>query len=219
MARVHITRQGESLGSIARANGFLSHQALYEHAANQELKRRRPDPNLLEPGDPVAIPDATPRELERATGQWHEETLDVEEPLLRLKLLDLERKPLPNQAYELSLDGEIRSGVTDGNGLLEEPIEYGTRTAELRTTVQLGEEPRELVWRLVLDGVDPKGTVKGLQGRMKNLGYYYGAIDGCLGPFTRAAVASFQAAAGLAVTGDANEETWDALERQHDQSG
>lgn len=218
MSKIHYTQEGESVGSIARTYGFPSHKAIYEHSANGELKRRRPDPNLLLPGDPVAIPDAIPRVLTCPIDQWHEETVEPEVPVLRLKLLDLSGKALPNQDYCLRVAGRERFGTTDGSGMLEEPMEYGTRSAVLSTTVTLGEEPKELVWKLQFSSLDPKGSVTGLQGRLCNLGYYQGEIDGCYGPATRGAVVAFQNSAGLTSTGVADDETWSALERLHDES-
>jgi N-acetylmuramoyl-L-alanine amidase len=218
MSKPYFARQGESVGSIAKDNGFPSYKALYDHPANEELKRRRPDPNLLMPGDPIAIPEAIPRTMTRAIDQWHDETVEVEAPLLRLKLLDPSGKVLPNQDYQLLVSGRERFGATNASGILEETLEYGVHSAVLSTTVTLGEQTKELVWKLNFDAIDPKGSVTGLQGRLYNLGYYRGLIDGCFGPATRGAVAAFQTSAGLVATGSADENTWAALERQHDQS-
>lgn len=46
-----------------------------------------------------------------------------------------------------------------------------------------------------------KLAIQGLQTRLKDLGYYPGAIDGIYGNGTRAAVAAFQEASGLTATG------------------
>ncbi|MGC4066938.1 MAG: peptidoglycan-binding domain-containing protein [Polyangiaceae bacterium] len=218
MSKLYFARQGESVGSVAKDNGFPSYKAIYDHPANQELKRRRPDPNLLLPGDPIAIPDAIPRTVTRALDRWHDETVEVEGPILRLKLLDPSGKALPNQDYQLTVSGRERYGATNASGILEEPLEYGIRSAVLSTTVTLGDQPKELVWRLNFDAVDPKGSVEGLQGRLYNLGYYRGPVDGCFGPATRGAVAAFQTSVSLPATGIADENTWAALERQHDKS-
>lgn len=50
-----------------------------------------------------------------------------------------------------------------------------------------------------------------VQGRLTELGWYTGAIDGVIGPLTLEAVSAFQSAAGLAVDGRIGSETLDAL--------
>jgi Putative peptidoglycan binding domain len=48
------------------------------------------------------------------------------------------------------------------------------------------------------------GTAYSVQRALAERGFYYGAIDGLVGPMTRRAIASFQSRAGLAVTGEIN---------------
>jgi hypothetical protein len=56
-----------------------------------------------------------------------------------------------------------------------------------------------------------KDTIARAQARLKERGYDPGAIDGGMGPRTRAAVRQFQSAQGLKATGDLNLETLKAL--------
>ena len=46
------------------------------------------------------------------------------------------------------------------------------------------------------------GTAYSVQRALAERGFYYGAIDGLIGPMTRGAIASFQSEAGLPVTGE-----------------
>lgn len=58
----------------------------------------------------------------------------------------------------------------------------------------------------------PQGEgVKAVQFELKRLGYEFGAVDGIMGPKTDAAVAEFQAAAGLVVDKAVGPKTWAAL--------
>jgi len=50
-----------------------------------------------------------------------------------------------------------------------------------------------------------------LQYRLTSLGYLNDKCDGCFGTNTENAVRTFQQDAGLAVTGQCDPETWDAL--------
>jgi N-acetylmuramoyl-L-alanine amidase len=217
MATVHTVRQGECLSSIARQYGFKDWQVLYDDPANAELKKRRPNPNLLYPGDLVAIPEPKPMTAQKPTGDWHDITLEREQARLKVQLMGLDGKALAGQDYELTVDGETRSGTTDGSGLVDEPVDIGVKTAELKVTVPAGDETRELTWQLNIGALDPVTTIGGMQARLAHLQYYTGAIDGNYGPMTRGAVMSFQANAGLDVTGVPDQATLDELQKQHDE--
>lgn len=49
-------RRGDTLGKIARRFGLPSWRALYDHDANEAFRERRPNPNLIMPGDVVRVP-------------------------------------------------------------------------------------------------------------------------------------------------------------------
>jgi hypothetical protein len=61
--------------------------------------------------------------------------------------------------------------------------------------------------------IDPadSATVQAVQTRLLNLGYYNGSIDGVFGPSTRDAVAKFQIANQLNVTGSLSPDTLQSL--------
>ncbi|HEU4631394.1 MAG TPA: LysM domain-containing protein, partial [Gemmatimonadaceae bacterium] len=63
--KYHVVRRGESLASIAATHGLASWKALYDAPANKDLRRLRPNPRFIQPGDRVAIPPDA-RELARA---------------------------------------------------------------------------------------------------------------------------------------------------------
>ena len=190
---------------------------LYDDPANAELKKRRPNPNVLYPGDLVAIPEPKPLTAQGATGDWHEFAVEREQVRLKVQLLGLDGKALTNQAYELTVDGQKRSGTTDGSGLLDEPVDVTNKTAQLKVTVPAGDETRNLTWQLNIGSLDPVTTTSGMQARLAHLQYYTGAIDGNFGPLTRGAVMAFQQSAGLDVTGVPDETTLDKLQKQHDE--
>jgi len=217
MPKLHTVRQGECLSGIARQYGFKDWTVLYDDPANAELKQRRPNPNVLCPGDLVAIPDPRPTLARRATGDWHEFAVEREEVRLKVQLMGLDGKALANQAYQLTVDGQKREGTTDGSGLVDEPVDVKTKTAELKVTLPAGEETQELTWQLNIGSLDPVTTTAGMQARLAHLQYYTGAIDGKLGPLTRGAVLAFQQCAGLDATGVPDEGTLNELKKQHDE--
>lgn len=190
---------------------------LYDDPANAELKKRRPNPNVLYPGDLVAIPEPKPMTAQRPTGDLHEFAFEREQVRLKVQLMSLDGKALANQDYQLTVDGEERSGTTDASGLVDEPVEVGKKMALLKVTVPAGDETRELTWQLNLGSLDPITTTSGLQARLAHLHYYTGAIDGNFGPLTRDAVSVFQQCADLDATGVPDEATQNELEKQHDE--
>jgi hypothetical protein len=216
MAKVHVVQQGECLSSIARQYGFKDAFVLYDDPANAELKKRRPNPNVLMPGDLVAIPFQRVTVANHATGDWHDITVEIEQLRLKVRLQDVSGKALASQAYHLTVDGEERDGSTDGDGLVDEPVPAGARAAILTTQVTRGEETQELTFQFALGALDPTNQITGVQARLANLQFYGGAIDGSLGSRTRGALVAFQCSAGLPPSGEPDDATRQALEKHHD---
>jgi hypothetical protein len=60
----YVVKLGDNLSDIALKHGFGSWRELYEHPVNSALRSRRPNPNLICPGDRIQIPRAKPGALE-----------------------------------------------------------------------------------------------------------------------------------------------------------
>jgi len=71
------------------------------------------------------------------------------------------------------------------------------------------------VYLLQLGGMDPTSSATGVQGRLNNLGFYCGAVDGIIGSQTRGAISEFQESQNLTVTGQMDDDTRQALARVH----
>lgn len=210
--KVHVVRPGECLSTIALHHGFRDYRTVYNHSANAALRKKRPDPNLIHPGDEVVIPALAPKRASAATGASHEFVAVVPKRVLRLTLHDSKGEPLKNAAYELRFGREQRAGQTDGDGLLEEPIPMHLTAAELETD--------ELIWELDIGHLNPVEDtpdlgVTGLQSRLRNLGYRVGPIDGHLGTRTRSALQAFQAEHRVPVTGVLDAKTIAKIKEAH----
>ncbi|MCC6877812.1 MAG: peptidoglycan-binding protein [Sandaracinaceae bacterium] len=209
--RYHEVEPGQCLTSIAVAGGFTDRDKLLSHPDNEQLKRARPDPNLLRPGDRVAIPDVEPGGHAAATSRKHRFVIELPTKELRIVVRGHDGAPLANAPYELELDRELRTGTTDGGGKLVEPVRIASRSAELR----IGD--RVLVLRL--SSLGPAGgeddEIRDTQHRLHNLGFDPGPIDGLYGHRTRAALAVFQAEHDLDVTGEPDAPTRARLEQEH----
>ncbi|QRK04075.1 LysM peptidoglycan-binding domain-containing protein [Archangium violaceum] len=69
MPKTHKVQQGDTLTSIAEKYGFVDDwQALYQAPENAALRKKRPNPMLIYPGDEVAIPARPPTRVQGVTG-------------------------------------------------------------------------------------------------------------------------------------------------------
>ncbi|MFT3775051.1 MAG: peptidoglycan-binding protein [Minicystis sp.] len=207
----HTVRQGECLATIARQYGFASYKTLYFHADNAALRARRPNPNVLHPGDVVAIPDLAEKEASVPTAKVSRFQVKRPRKLLRLAITDAEGKPLKGEDYAIEIGSETREGQTNGDGFLEERIPDDTQVASLWIAGR--------VFHLRLGTLNPARDtpddgMSGVQARLANLGYTID-VDGKMSARTKAAIAMFQADAGLPITGEPDAATRDGLIREH----
>ncbi len=213
MPTQHLVRPGECLSTIAHRYGFHDYKTIYDHPDNAELKQKRPNPNLIHPGDKVVIPDKDDKTVECATGKLHRFKMKVPNKELELKLEDALGEALAYAAFTLLVPGQAPvEGETDGDGVLKAPVHVGAT----RATLHVG----ELRWDLAIgdlnpiDDTDDEG-VSGIQGRLKNLGIDAGPIDGEMGPLTRAAIGAFEALHKLPITGECTGKTLAKLKEVH----
>ncbi|MBM1691581.1 LysM peptidoglycan-binding domain-containing protein [Sulfitobacter geojensis] len=54
---VHIVKKGESLDKIAKSYGIINFKKIYEDKVNAKFRKTRPNPNLIQPGDKIIIPN------------------------------------------------------------------------------------------------------------------------------------------------------------------
>lgn len=216
MGKIHTVQQGECLLSIAARFGFSRWQTIYDHPANAELRRARPNPNVLYPGDRIHIPDKRRKEVPRQTGMVHSFTLTPAPCLLRLVVQDEDRRPLGGKRYELRFAGAALAGVTPATGRFEHSIAATVQRAELRVWLGDGpDDPPDHCFDLAVGGLDPVTETSGVQARLHNLGHRC-EIDGELGPRTAAALAAFQEACGREPTGALDDATRAALLERHE---
>lgn len=214
MSRKHLVRPGECLVTIARQYGFNDYRTVFDHPDNAALKKTRPNPNILHPGDVVAIPDRKLKTAKIETGQMHRFTVVLPKKELHLRLHDAEGKPLANEPYVLEVDGEppVEGKQTDGDGILKERVPVGRAGANLTI--------RERTLRLRFGQLNPtrdcpEDDLSGVQSRLRNLGYDAGSPGEPRGLLLRSALATFQADEGLEVTGEPDEPTRQKLEKIH----
>ncbi len=203
-------RRGDCISSIAYEHGLL-HDTLWNEGANAELRESRPDPNVLQTGDTVVVPDLRKGEAECATGGKHTFRRKGLPEQLRVILKDESGEPIGDAEYMLDIDGRLVTGFTDADGLLEETIPPNARHGRLT----IGEGDEACVYEMVLGALDPVSDLFGAQQRLRNLGFASVPIDGEMGAVTRNAIAMFQGQHGLEQTGELDQTTMEKLAEAH----
>jgi hypothetical protein len=184
---------------------------IYDHPKNAALKRRRPNPNILYPGDRLFIPDKQEREEARGTGRRHQFVVQQPSRKIRVVLRDEFGKALSGIKYRLRGKGvHTQVGKLPSDGAITADVPLGVE----RVSVRLLELNIEYSFRV--GHLDPVSRTTGVQQRLTNLGFAPGPVDGVVGSRTRAALVRFQAWAGLPQTGVADAKTRWALEAAHE---
>jgi N-acetylmuramoyl-L-alanine amidase len=190
----HKVIQGECITSIASKFG-LTPQTILDHNTNADLKRERPNANILFPGDEIFIPNIRIEKHSGDTGRIHRFVLkDIVTKRLRLALEDAEGNRLSNCTYEMQIGDRMERGKTTANGMIEKDIPVALEEATLKIDV----DDQKHVWELKIGHLNPAASspdegASGIQARLHNLGFYDGPIDGGLGPKTEEAIRTFQA--------------------------
>lgn len=205
MGTEHVVRQGECISSIAEEYGLMP-EAIWNDGANAELKAKRKDPNVLHPGDRLVIREKVIKEASKATEKRHRFVRKGTPAKLRLRFL-CDDQPIANEPYELDLGNRVISGKTKPDGWLEEAIPPGLTHG----SILIGKRR----FPLSLGHVDPATEVTGAQTRLRNLGYYAGAVGGDLDEETGNALRAFQKKMGIPETGKLDPGTQSKLLSEH----
>lgn len=138
---------------------------MWDHADNTELRELRDDPNVLQEGDLVVVPDRRPASFRGATGLRHRFQVRLAKPTVSLRLLGVDEQR-PGVEYLLEVDGVTTTGRTDADGHLE--FEVGATTSRAQLVVDEHER-----YDLELGHLDPVTEPSGQRQRLINLGYLH----------------------------------------------
>ena len=200
-------KQGDCISSIAFEKGFFP-DTIWNHPSNAELKKKRENPNVLMPGDMVFVPDKRPKEVSEPTNQVHKFKCKNTPEKFKLQLL-IGGEPRVGEEYELEIGDLKFSGKTDSQGRIEQSIPPNARNGKL--ILANGEE----IYQLRLGNLNPSDEITGAQGRLWNLGLYFGAIDGKMSDELEEAILDFQFSRNIEPDGELNQATKDALEQAY----
>jgi hypothetical protein len=204
----YVVQPGDCMESLAAQFGFLW-QTLWNLPENAELKAKR-TPNVLLPGDRVTIPPLRVNQLDSPADQAHSFVLKGTSTKLLLRFLDDQQRPRGGIAYILTIDGVTSSGTLDGSGSLNVPIPASAAQGSI--TLQTTPDPE--TYPLNFGHLDPISSTTGVRGRLNNLGFTC-ASDGDPDADLQSAIARFQMANNLPVTGQLDDQTRQALQQGH----
>jgi LysM repeat protein len=173
MPSTHTVVQGEHLSSIADQYGFTDYNVIWNDANNADLKQQRVNPNVLQAGDSVYIPDKQQKDESGATTQRHIFNLNQTPLMLRLLFEDAYEKPVANAPCTLYLGQDKSSVTSDGTGKLEKRI----TPKDTSGTVVLGtaDTPyQDDQLQISIGELDPIDSLSGQAARLNNLGYFAG---------------------------------------------
>ena len=214
----YVVRRGDCLSSIANSFGFSDYQTIYQRPENADFRQKRPNPNIICPGDVLFIPDRETKEVPAETDRRHEFVLRKESVKLRLRLEDDLHQPYKNTKYHLRVDSQSWDASTDANGMLEQEIAANATQGEI-TIFPAGVSTADdgYSFPLQLGDLDPIDEMTGVDARLCNLGYAPAdAGDSLSDDDRKEALKAFQSHYGLEVTGDLTEETRNKLRETHD---
>ncbi len=183
----YVVQEGEGLPEIAE-DLEIPYPLFYD--ADKPLKSRRPNPNVLWPGESLKVPPK-PKKTEsakakppaQAGGEPEKFQTEVKKRVLRLKLLGSEGKPLNGVKCELTFAGQTEAIATvlktDGMLVVDLPQEKKPKKQkgrDLRATLVVGVAPDVRVFELRLRRLTPvlnvpDGGLRGAKARLRNLGY------------------------------------------------
>lgn len=215
MSTIHVVKQGDCLYRIARQYGFSDWRTIYDHPDNEGFRTKRPDPNVIYPGDEIHIPDPELKELELPTTAKH--TLRIKRPrvMLRVELRDEDDEPLAGKEFELRFRDSVYEGTTDGDGILEQRVSLSEEIGELTVWSSDDREAERYVWHVRVGHLDPVQELDGVRQRLNNLGFYCEARGDQIDQSLRLAVKGFQRIAGLEPSGELDDATRDKLVELH----
>jgi N-acetylmuramoyl-L-alanine amidase len=132
----HVVRKGECLSSIARKYGLGSWRDIYDLPANSAMRAKRPNPNVIYPGDEFEIPAKASKTATASTGGRKSFTASFGKVELHLRLRDALGSTLQNAKYELRIAPAAPvKGTLDGAGALVAALSADAKRA--RVEVQL----------------------------------------------------------------------------------
>jgi N-acetylmuramoyl-L-alanine amidase len=214
----YVVKAGDSLSLIARKFGFMDYKTIYNHPENAAFKEKRPNPNLISPGDVIIIPEKKQKTAQVQVGGSVKITVKCQRQILRLRLVSGD-SALKNETYSLYIKGSgsmpellIEGKRTDSDGIMEEEIPSEYLEAGSAEIVSGG-----IHFTVLLGGLDPIEKISGIKQRLRNLGFPISSGNE-LDDNDVASIMLFKKKYGLETKGNSDEDFRRKLCEVHDNS-
>jgi len=153
---IHTVQQGDNLSKIARQYKHKDWRIIYNHSENAAFRKRRPNPNLIHPGDQIFIPAVDQQSTTINTGTIHKFKIKPEIPLPDLSWLKV--RALYDDPWETPLPEEKIDLIIDRTPFVkEQPLQAGagknTRTKSESRAKETSTEPGTVLLDEVPEGV------------------------------------------------------------------
>lgn len=208
----HRVVQGDTIRRIAMQHGIACWRKVYDHAANEELREARPDPNVILPGDIVHfdVPDAPSIEYREGGVAIRSAKRSVvhlaPRESIHLLVVAVPGDGLPTTA-RVNDETTTSEFSIASDGTLDFSVPMGARRVRIAILAADGTPLGAL--RLRLGTLDPISSPEGARSRLRNLGYPLARHDIDEG------VRSFQKDVGLDPNGAFDDSTVEQLLDRH----
>jgi hypothetical protein len=206
-------RPGEHLTGIVDGLGLANVHTILSQPANESL-RKRPHPEILNPGEILVVPDLEPLKFTLATGKRHKLTIERPKAKLRATFTTFHGEPSGATNAEITPENKPTLNISLDAGKLETKIAPACTQALIKVKSPVDNKP-DIHWHLRLGYlVRPEGD-EGALARLRNLGYYRVVVSEADLRERRAAIEEFQCDQGLALSGALDEDTKAKIEEVH----
>lgn len=178
MPRTHIVKQGQGLARIARIYGIADWHVIYNDPANAEFRKKRPNPEVIYPGDRIIIPDPVTKSAPVEEKKDNGFVANISKSMLQVKVERGNGLPLDGWTYRLTVGAAKSSGTVPSNGMVSCKVDPAAKDGELVVEPPSDTREEPYRFRLKISFLDPESSTSGVQGRLNNLGIDSGAVDG-----------------------------------------
>jgi hypothetical protein len=210
----YVVRAGDYLSKLSHSLGFDADK-VWGDAKNADLKKARTDPNMLQAGDILFVPDEPKPKLDLIPESENDFVGIV--PMVTVSVVvDEDGIPLANAKYTIQgLGTDDKVFTTDKDGRVKFDAAVHVREAVVRF-VDSGHS-----MKVGIGDLDPIDTDSGARMRLTHLGFFGPVLEGDeqyeaqSGGQLAAAIAAFQRAKGASVTGLLDDATKKLLTAAH----
>jgi len=152
---IHKVKRGESFPSIADQYQMADWMRIYFDSSNLDIRRKRPNPNVLYAGDQIVIPEKEEKLEEGKTEIKHQFKRKKAKVMLRIKIRHHDERNLAGCPYKLEIGAQIFEGVLGDNGLIEYPISPSIKEGVLSFWLDSEKKGPCITWLLKIGFIDP----------------------------------------------------------------